>query len=478
MGAVPSILPSSEEEALAAGWTREQIDQWRQLKQPHVGEPEPKQDPADQEPQEKEGQEKQEEEEASVHIAVPETSSPLPSEEAEEQEDDEAFFTHRSDITTALGNLADERAEVVGACARDSYPRLDRLGAPRPGDWLWSRRESGQTFKSYQSKVKGSMSKPGTGPRRGKNTILLVPIGRSLNSSEVGSLFMPHLLAYCKAFFYGMNVVMASEPISLKGVRRRLNEYDHEQYRIGDMFDRLKDASRNRAGLYCSMGFTLEDIYPNDNYSFVYGRANAQQKTGIFSFARWSPAFDNEGKHASEALPSLTGSDFRSWLQYSAKTMVHEIGHCLGLKHCIYYQCLMNGSNGDDDSAAQSNQCCPVCLRKLLFALSFDEPVQPMERDMALLEVTHAMMNTRPTAKASKCSENEELAQDAAWLEQRIESLNSSSSLGAEAPVQARPRRLTFPQGNRSAAAAQETQLATAPAKVAGIAVPPSLAQT
>ena len=46
--------------------------------------------------------------------------------------------------------------------------------------------------------------------------------------------------------------------------------------------------------------------------------------------------------------------------------MVHEITHLFGLRHCIYYECLMNGVM----SAEEQKQCgirilCPVCLKKL-----------------------------------------------------------------------------------------------------------------
>ena len=51
--------------------------------------------------------------------------------------------------------------------------------------------------------------------------------------------------------------------------------------------------------------------------------------------------------------------------------MVHEIGHMFGIKHCIYYDCAMNGSNSYDESLGQSRYLCPVCLRKLSTAIGF-----------------------------------------------------------------------------------------------------------
>ncbi len=38
---------------------------------------------------------------------------------------------------------------------------------------------------------------------------------------------------------------------------------------------------------YCVMGITLNDIYPGDNWNFVYGWAKYKARVGIFSFLRW-----------------------------------------------------------------------------------------------------------------------------------------------------------------------------------------------
>ncbi len=53
--------------------------------------------------------------------------------------------------------------------------------------------------------------------------------------------------------------------------------------------------------------------------------------------------------------------------------MTHEIGHMFGLKHCIYYECTINGSNGPFDGAKVKNKVlCPVCTFKLKLNVKFD----------------------------------------------------------------------------------------------------------
>ena len=49
-----------------------------------------------------------------------------------------------------------------------------------------------------------------------------------------------------------------------------------------------------------------------------------------------------------------------------------------GLEHCIYFNCVMNGSNGMGETDAQPQHLCPICLRKLHHAIGFD-PVKRYE---------------------------------------------------------------------------------------------------
>lgn len=44
----------------------------------------------------------------------------------------------------------------------------------------------------------------------------------------------------------------------------------------------------------------------------------------------------------------------------------------LGLRHCTYFRCLMNGSNHLEESDRRPLHLCPVDLRKLHWAVEFD----------------------------------------------------------------------------------------------------------
>ena len=58
----------------------------------------------------------------------------------------------------------------------------------------------------------------------------------------------------------------------------------------------------------------------------------------------------------------------RRWLVPILNTlqvMTHEIGHMFGIKHCVYHNCAMNGSNHLAESDRRAASLCPICLRKL-----------------------------------------------------------------------------------------------------------------
>lgn len=59
-------------------------------------------------------------------------------------------------------------------------------------------------------------------------------------------------------------------------------------------------------------------------------------------------------------------------LRRACITLSHESGHMFGWSHCRYYQCLMGGSGGVEESDRFPTGLCPVCLHKLYVAKPFD----------------------------------------------------------------------------------------------------------
>ena len=57
------------------------------------------------------------------------------------------------------------------------------------------------------------------------------------------------------------------------------------------------------------------------------------------------------------------------YLSRVVKTICHELGHCLGIDHCVYHACIMQSSASLAEDARQPPYLCPVDLRKLASAV-------------------------------------------------------------------------------------------------------------
>ena len=61
------------------------------------------------------------------------------------------------------------------------------------------------------------------------------------------------------------------------------------------------------------------------------------------------------------------------WLGRLCRTASHELGHCFGMAHCVYYACVMQSTASLPEDARQPPYLCPVDLAKLLRATGASE---------------------------------------------------------------------------------------------------------
>ena len=89
-----------------------------------------------------------------------------------------------------------------------------------------------------------------------------------------------------------------------------------------------------------------------------------------------SPPFTNSEENGSplhQALQACTNAHNATasslWLSHICRTASHELGHCLGIDHCVYYACVMQGTASMAEDRRQPPYLCPVDLEKIKMAV-------------------------------------------------------------------------------------------------------------
>lgn len=253
----------------------------------------------------------------------------------------------------------DERRKAVGSMLHLSpdlkaafEPGEDFEPVPKPGsfDWLATHEEEGQTYEQF---LKSRPNRPGAD---GRKFIYLQPVGEF----PEGSPEMATLQNYLEAYFHPMPVKLL-EALVLKpsaAIRTR-----GEQVHSTDLLDALQ--KRVPRDAHVMMAVTMKDLYAGPGWNFVFGVARLRERCGVFSFARYGIEEDKQRA-----------------LMRALKVISHETGHAFGIKHCIHFRCLMNGSNSLPETDRAPLYFCPACLRKIHWGLKF----QPGERYQKLAD--------------------------------------------------------------------------------------------
>ncbi|MEJ6830652.1 MAG: archaemetzincin [Akkermansiaceae bacterium] len=240
-----------------------------------------------------------------------------------------------------------------------SISGFDPIPEPGSGDWLASQNEPGQTYAQF---VKTRPLKPGA---QGRKFIYLQPLGDFPKEAPQMTVLQEYLAAY----FYPMEVKLAKAlPIDESKIGARIASFSGEkQWNATDLLNGLQ--RRVPRDAYVVMAVTMTDLYPSEEWNFVFGLARIQKRVGVFSFARYDVKDE----------PKLA-------LERAFKVISHETGHAFGIKHCIHFHCLMNGSNGLGETDRAPLHLCPACLRKIHWGLNFD----PSERYRKIEQVLEA----------------------------------------------------------------------------------------
>lgn len=222
--------------------------------------------------------------------------------------------------------------------------------SPGPLDWLANHAETGQTFAEY-------VAEHPVIPDQRRRVIYLTLLGEfKKRQQEVVRITAEYIEIYFGLpVRFTAPVPLAVIPSSARrvhpatGDKQILTEYIIEQV----LKPRIPDDA------FCLIAFTASDLWPGEGWNFVFGQASLQDRIGVWSIYR-------------NGDPDKGAEDFRKCLKRTLKTGTHEIGHMFSLRHCIYYECNMNGSNHRRESDGRPVWLCPVCLRKLIWAIHMD----------------------------------------------------------------------------------------------------------
>ena len=264
--------------------------------------------------------------------------------------------------------------------------------------------------------------------------------------AEVGSLSK-------EPKYVGLNI--SSETIRIR-CRKSQDGTFSRQLNLNDLLDTAISLLPSDA--YALLMLVDHDLYEDEDDDFCCGRAYGGSRVAVVSTARYHPALDikqnveinhawpashchsyidacckpskpakkkaklnerdtDSAKSAMAAAVSAFSSTIQDrnvlWLSRVCKTASHELGHCFGLDHCVYYACVMQGTAGLSEDARQPPYLCPVDMAKVLTATG----ARAEEAYAELLEFSERFANRDKMFAAYRT-----------WLTCRLRELNGVAS--------------------------------------------------
>lgn len=191
------------------------------------------------------------------------------------------------------------------------------------------------------------------------------------------------------------------------------------QLNLDDLLDAAISMLPNDA--YALLFLVDYDLYEDEDDGFVCGRAYGGSRVAVISSARYNPDLDTiqsvdqlhmwPASHCQDYVSSCCSNSETPWVNPTEKastnqeraddkttplkaalstystlpdanssrellsalwlgrvcrTASHELGHCFGIDHCVYYACVMQGSTSVAEDSRQPPYVCPIDLSKIL----------------------------------------------------------------------------------------------------------------
>ncbi|MGL4632226.1 MAG: archaemetzincin [Leadbetterella sp.] len=223
------------------------------------------------------------------------------------------------------------------------------LNTTKEGEWLYGRNEKGQTFDQYfnahSKKVYDN-----------QHQIYLLPLGKftPLQDSVI-KLTQEYL-----SIFYQRKVIILDKlsDRQIPESKKRIREDGNIQILASHILEPvLTNVSVTKS--LALMAIAEKDIYPKDDWNYVFGLASYHKRIGVTSIYQLEDT-------------KLEAKNFKTCLKRLINVSSHEIGHMFSIRHCIAARCIMNGSNSITEIDSAPNRACSECQKKICYALKFN----------------------------------------------------------------------------------------------------------
>jgi len=241
---------------------------------------------------------------------------------------------------------ARERERLESAAQRIASLQVKKR-APGPNDWLVKHGTEERTFDEYLASNPNRLN-------RQRTTLYVQPIGEMTPARERIVETTRELLG----IFYNVPA-KALAPVELNNIpadmqRQRSEDRADDQILTSYLLEDILAPRRPRNAV-AVLGLTARDLYPAEDWNYVFGQASFYERVGIHSFHRYGD-------------PDASPAEFDLCLLRTLKVAVHETGHMFGLPHCRTFECGMNGSNHKEELDSNVLCFCVDCEKKLWWA--------------------------------------------------------------------------------------------------------------